>query len=1038
VKDLPGASFAVRVRAAGLAPFETQDVGGGAVLQVRLKPGHAVEGRVLDAVANKPVAGVTVLARTRASRGVPEAHLPQALTDADGRFRLTDLAPGVVTVEARGAAWARATLEGVAVPPKAGKPVELVVRPGGRLAGRVVGPDGKPVEGAVVRLEPVGIERVRDVALRFRPERTDAKGAFAFDGVQAGDGYRLTVQKKGMSRGSAGPFAVKGGTVRDDLEIRLDASASLQVRLVDPEGKPVPALEVQAFAQSGTRGTPFGGAEVSEEQIASEGDGRFRVGGLSTGTHTIELIPDGFASVERKDVKLEAGKTVDLGTVQVRAGRTLRGRVADATGAPVAGATVRAFWMSDGKFSSRQARSGADGRFRLAGVGEGPIQNVLASAKGYSNETETGVTTDEDLELTLERAGSIVGRIVHAETGEPVSARVEARPEAKADTMGGMRFAFGFEEDVYADADGSFRVESLEPGKYTVVATAQGKAPARKAGVEVRSEDVADVGTLPISDGLELRGRVLDVKDESPVAGAVVTVDEPRAFGRMPFGEAAARTALSDALGGFEVGGLEAKAYEVGVSHPDYARADARAQVGESTPEVVVRLSRGGILTGAVRDAQAVPVPGATVMVMQGMGGNLQSTTTGDDGVYRLERLAPGSYRAMRAPEGNRIMIGPGMKTAEIREGEVTVLDFDDASRITLTGRVLRGDRPVGGAMLVFLPGDSFDAPPTEMKTAHAEGDGRFQVGLDRPGLYTVVVQGGGDFMGRGTAKVQVPDQPQVVQDVVLSSGGIAGTVTGPDGKGIVSAVVQATPDPPPAPGRLGGSGAQTRAGGEYAIEGLDPGSYKVRAMAPGHRPAEATATVTSEGGTVRVDLRLETGRALRGRVVDPQGNGIQGAYVMAAPAGAGDSGAGMSGMTDANGAFEIIAPAEGPLDVTAVPGGYAPARATGVLPSDDPEGPGLLLRATPGGRLRVQVAGADGKPRAGVQVMLRPDPPYLGSMMAAFSRAPRPTDAAGTTVADMLAPGAYVVSVADRKDAGSATVQVGEGAEASATLMLP
>jgi hypothetical protein len=324
------------------------------------------------------------------------------------------------------------------------------------------------------------------------------------------------------------------------------------------------------------------------------------------------------------------------------------------------------------------------------------------------------------------------------------------------------------------------------------------------------------------------------------------------------------------------------------------------------------------------------------------------------------------------------------------------------------------------------------------MKTTHSEADGRFQIGLDHPGVYTVVVQGMGDFMTRASTKVQVPDQPQVSQDVVLSSAGIAGTVTDADNQPIAAAVVQATPDPPPAAGRLGGSGAQTKADGAYSIDGLEPGNYKVRAMAPGKRPAEAVAAVGSESGVVRVDLRLESGRSLRGRVVDPQGNGLQGAYVMAAPVGAGDRGAGMSGTTDVNGSFEIIAPAEGPLDVTAVAGGYAPARVSGVVASDDEEGPGITLQATPGGRIRITISGPDGTPRAGVHPIVRAQPGFLGSAMAGFTQQQRATDATGTLVADLLSPATYVVSLPNRNDVPAVTVQVAEGSEAVAALTVP
>jgi protocatechuate 3,4-dioxygenase beta subunit len=599
-----------------------------------------------------------------------------------------------------------------------------------------------------------------------------------------------------------------------------------------------------------------------------------------------------------------------------------------------------------------------------------------------------------------------------------------------------MRFQFGFREDEYADGSGNFKLEGLEPGKYTLIATLSGKAPARVAGLEVRSEDVADAGTVLLEEGLSLRGRVLDAKDDSPIPGAAVSVDEPQGMMRFSMGEVSAHATMSDAQGGFEVTGLETKTYEVAVGHPDFARAATRAEAKEGAPEVVVRLSRGGTLTGTVRDAQKLPVPNASVMVMQGMGGSPQTTATGEDGVYKLERLTPGSYRVLRLPAGNRvaITIGPGMKSADIKEGGVTVLDFDDAAKIVLTGRVLRGDQPVGNAMLIFLAGTG-DGPSTEMKQTNAESDGRFQIGLDKPGPYTVTVQGMADHMSRSTVKIDVPDQPQVAQDVILSGGGIAGTVTGPDNQPVTNATLRATQEGTSSPGRMGGSGSQTKPDGSYTIDGLEPGTYKVRAMAPGKKPAEGTATVSAEGGVARLDLRLEPGRSLRGRVVDPQRNGLQGATVMAAPAGAMD--APTWGSTDINGAFEIVAPSDGPMDVTALPGGYAPALMSNVTASDDEDDPGVVLQATSGGRIKITVLDGSGKPREGVQPLVRAEPAFLGSGMLDM-RPPLPGGAKGTYVADLLYPGTYVVSLQNRSDVPPQTVQVSEGAAPEVSLTIP
>jgi hypothetical protein len=239
-------------------------------------------------------------------------------------------------------------------------------------------------------------------------------------------------------------------------------------------------------------------------------------------------------------------------------------------------------------------------------------------------------------------------------------------------------------------------VDDLAPGKYNADRHPSRQGPRTRDGLEVRSEDVADAGTVLLKEGLTLHGRVLDAKDDSPIPGAGVSVDEPQGMMRFSLGETSAHATLSMPREASRPPAWRAKTYDVSVAHPDYARAAARAEAKEDAPEVVVRLTRGGTLTGTVRDAQHQPIPTPSIMVMQGMGGTPNSAATGEDGVYKLERLTPGSYRVLRLPEGNRIAItiGPGMKTVEIKEGEVAVVDFDDAAKITSPGACCAGERP--------------------------------------------------------------------------------------------------------------------------------------------------------------------------------------------------------------------------------------------------------------------------------------------------------------------------------------------------------
>jgi len=354
---------------------------------------------------------------------------------------------------------------------------------------------------------------------------------------------------------------------------------------------------------------------------------------------------------------------------------------------------------------------------------------------------------------------------------------------------------------------------------------------------------------------------------------------------------------------------------------------------------------------------------------------------------------------------------------------------------------VLKGGQPVPNAMILFSPGNG-NGPPTDLKQSRSEADGRYQIGLDAAGAYAVVVTSGGAFFGGGRSAiaVEVPDQPNPVVDITMKTAGISGRVLNLEGKPISGAIVSAKSAGGAAGSeghRGGGMQDQSDPDGTFLIEGLDPGTYTVTAAAGGYRNASVPpVTVADETDVPAVDLRMEAGRTVRGRVLDANGNGISGAMVMAAASGGPPSGRdAMPASSDVNGTFLVTAPADGPIDLTAVAGGFPPARAIGVQPEDGVE---LTLRAPRPGRVRLSVISAKGDVLAGAGVTCRAVPDFLGADFVTMLNKPTPTDGAGLTTVSSLAPGAYELTVTSGTKRATQTVTVAEGAEVVATVTVP
>ncbi|MBX3463445.1 MAG: carboxypeptidase regulatory-like domain-containing protein, partial [Planctomycetes bacterium] len=565
-------------------------------LQLALQPGFELFG-----VVTNPAGAVVPNARV-AIEAVPgdDRRAQAAIASASGGYRFTNLRAGPVRLVARHESWQPAAVPVVVVGDQVRRDL-IFERPSmAPLRGRVTSAlSQEPVAGAAIELLPANV----------RPGLADpvagqsaADGAFLLAGLARGT-MRLVVRHP------------EHGVVTRTLAI---GAAATEIAVELP-----PRSQVEGQLVSEQSPAPFRGGEVLQirdvagqlEHAVVAADGRFRFANtLSPGRGVVRLQGGELAFQasfqDEVDVRIEESSRTELELVVLRA-RSVRGRVVDEAGRPLAGARIaRTRLLAEsarfigtavidrdlGSLGSQVVQlfrddrdellavTDAEGRFTVAGRNPGSLL-VRIGAAGHGTrwlvlEIPSGPEPGAAGDLVLGRASRIQGRVVRGGRGLAGATVTASGAESQAVAM--------------TRADGGFVFADLVPGTYRLRA----RLPSQPSGSRERvvatsigrpAEDVV----LLLETGRMLRGAVTG-GDGQPVVGAVVTVRG-----------AAGQTTLADGSGEFLLE-LPDRAVDLQVALPDRSRP-VTVPVPVGLQQVAVRLDTPSTCTLA---ASVAGLPG--------------------------------------------------------------------------------------------------------------------------------------------------------------------------------------------------------------------------------------------------------------------------------------------------------------------------------------------------------------------------------------------------------------------------------------------
>lgn len=665
---------------------------------VALLPALALSGRVLDP-AGEPIAGaelkVGLGANVYSSWTWPmqnRATWPGPVTtDAEGRFRISRLAPGIayrLEVQRNGFAPRQVEVPSLdpATPPA---PVEIILDPGIVAFGKVVDELEQPIAGAQIRVSTRPLSTVVDPGhfpFTTVEATTDVDGRFSLRDLSAGLAS-LFVHAEGFADLTVPGLELSPGKTPADLGVvQLERGVVIEGKVVDGEDRPLAGAEVSlqqpGFASRMRRWRTRGGLPAT----TTGSDGRFRLEPLSkTALVALHVQHPGFLSrtLEKVHPSIENQLVIVLEPAAV-----VTALVVDRAGNAVAGAEVTLMQTTSNGSSSQGTRTDDEGRARFEQVPPGEMEiSARAEAAAAPRRKLVLAAGGPPVEVRLELlpAATLWGRVVDEE-GEPlVGASIEAWPsEVLERTMlQNGRQAYGHSID-----DGRFLISGLEAGRWRVTGSFVNLTSVTQEVVlregEVREIEIVLEGPAS-KTATRVVGQVLDGAGQ-PRAGALVQL--VAAVDRNEVDRV-----LSAVDGGFELRASMGSSFEVVAYLP--GTGSGRSGPFELAPGEVrnldLVLGAGGTITGRLLGLELAELGAVRVSAYSNDGRQAEGAVR-HDGSYRLESLPAGEWRIIATTP--RVQFNLPEPVVLSGDGETVEIDLPLGGTRPLHGRVWVGGKP--------------------------------------------------------------------------------------------------------------------------------------------------------------------------------------------------------------------------------------------------------------------------------------------------------------------------------------------------------
>lgn len=609
---------------------------------LEIPPGGRVAGKVTDKATGQPL--TTFQAGTSGSRGGAGMRfvgppMVRSFSSEEGAFALEGLPTGQTDIVATAPGYARGVITVTVEEGKTLDNVTIALNLASKITGKVTGPDGAALSGAVVTAEPPSGGQGMRMPMRGQQVVTDGAGQYEIDGLELG---QQTIEASHPRYLSAEKTVdVNAREVRADL--RLEQGLRVSGQVVTEAGAPVAEAAVRANT-SGGRG--------AWRSAMTDANGTFSFEALEAGRYTFNARKSGLSDGELRDFDVATGAP----RIVLKSGGVIWGRVTGFSASEMQNAQV----MVMSPRGSRSAPVEASGSYRIEGAPEGAVQVVAMSSTGISSRKSTAaksveVRPGEAMQVDLEFRGDTVIRGRVTRNGTPMAGA----------SVGFLARRSGPGSNAETDSNGNYSVSGLEDGTYNVQVVDMQRLTPYMTEYEVRGSGTFDI---------EMRTSILrgTVVDRSTGVGVVAQVELRPAADGSRFGMTLG--GRSDSSGRFTIDGVTPGKYIATTRAPGYAALVTEVVTTESSSDLDLRLERSEGLALRLVDARSgQPVSGFLQVFDSQDRVTLQESITWDGKEPVRLALPPGQHRASVGASGYAMqmvqLMSPGTQTVSLTPG---------------------------------------------------------------------------------------------------------------------------------------------------------------------------------------------------------------------------------------------------------------------------------------------------------------------------------------------------------------------------------